>query len=187
MKDKNERVIGPREKDDALLDFVNYQAQEAILNPALPESKKDEILRDAIGTIQKVAERKAVYYAKYGEGRRTRQFHVIYEAANNEVEEPENTPPIITELNEHLKKGAPEDMEGFTVEGIAERIGINRKILYEWTESDTKLTTALGRLKEVQEDDPFKTGGEEDFFVNKMMVTLLLLETRDRHYDTKNQ
>ena len=186
MKDKNERIIGPREKDDALLDFVNYQAQEAILNPALPETKKDEILRDAIGTIQIVAERKAVYYAKYGEGRRTRQFHVIYEAANNEEEERENTPPIIAELNEHLKKNAPEDMEGFSVESIAERIGINKKILYEWVESDPEFTTALGRLKEVQENDPFKTGGEEDFFVNSMMISLLLFETRDRHYKSTN-
>ena len=40
------------------MNFVNYQAQEAILNPALPESKKDEILEDAIGTIQQVAERR---------------------------------------------------------------------------------------------------------------------------------
>ena len=186
MKDKNERIIGAREREDALLDFVNYQAQEAILNAALPESKKDEILRDAIGTIQKVAERKAVYYAKYGEGRRTRQFHVIYEAANSGEEEQENTPPIIAELNEHLKKNAPEDMQDFTVEGIAERVGISRKILYEWTESDSEFTTALGRLKEIQENDPFKTGGEEDFFVNSMMISLLLFETRDRHYKPNN-
>jgi len=180
MKDKNERIIGTREKDDALLDFVNYQAQEAILNPNLPGSYKDEALRSAIGTIQKIAERKSVYYAKYGEGRKTRQPHVIYEAANNE--ETENTPQVIAELNEHLKKDTPEDMKHFTVERISESIGISKKILYEWAESDTEFTTALGRLKEVQENDPFKTGGEEDYFVNSMMIALLLFETRDRHY-----
>jgi hypothetical protein len=38
MRDKNEKIIGIREKDDAPLNFVNYQAQEAILNPTLPES-----------------------------------------------------------------------------------------------------------------------------------------------------
>jgi hypothetical protein len=43
--------------------------------------------------------------------------------------------------------------------------------------------TALERLNDVQEDDPFKTGGEEDFFVNSMMVALLLLETKDRHHE----
>src|SRR5687768_10106116 len=95
------KLIGTREREDALLDFVNYQAQEAILNPNLPGPKKDEILDDAIETIQKVAERKAVYYAKYGEGRRIRSSHVIYEAAHEESEEQENTPTIITELNEN--------------------------------------------------------------------------------------
>src|SRR5687767_11666375 len=103
MNDKNEKKIGTREEDDALLNFVNYQAQEAILNPNLPASHKDEVLEDAVDTIQKVAERKAVYYAKHGEGRRTRNSHIIYEAANDESEEQESTPPIIAELNENLK------------------------------------------------------------------------------------
>src|SRR5215210_3484411 len=87
MNEKSEKIIGTREKDDALLDFVNYQAQEAILNPNMPESKKEQILEDAIGTIQKAAERKAAYYAKYGEGRRTRKPHIIYEAPQDESEE----------------------------------------------------------------------------------------------------
>ena len=43
------------EKENALLDFVNRQAQEAILDPNLPSSYKDEVMDDAIGTIQKVA------------------------------------------------------------------------------------------------------------------------------------
>src|SRR5688572_29966126 len=182
MNEKNKRLIGIGEKENALLDFVNYQAQEAILNPNLPESKKDKILEDAIGTIQKVAERKATYYAKYGEGRRQRQFHVIYEAPKDEGEEQEETPPIISELNENLKKDAPGDLKSFTVERISESIGISKKILYEWTESDTEFTTALGRLKDVQENDPLKTGMEEDYFVNSMMIALLLMETRERHF-----
>ena len=62
------------ERENALLDFVNRQAQEAILDPNLLGSYKDEVVDAAIGTIQKVAEKKAVYYAKYGEGRRQRQF-----------------------------------------------------------------------------------------------------------------
>lgn len=181
MKDKSQNLIGRREKEDALLNFVNYQAQEAILNPNLPEKYKDEVLGAAVETIQKVADRRAVYYAKYGEGRRTRQFHVIYEAANNKDEERENIPPVIAELNENLKKDAPEDMKQFTVERISESIGINKKILYEWAESDSEFTTAIERLKDVQKDDPFKTGTEEDYFVNSMMIALLLMETRDRH------
>ena len=68
-----ERPISQIEKDNAVLDSVNYQAQEAILDPNLPESYKDKILDLAIEQIQKVAESKAAYHAKYGEGRRTRQ------------------------------------------------------------------------------------------------------------------
>src|SRR5215207_10366310 len=109
------------------MDFVNYQAQDAILNPILPESYKDEVLDATIGTIQKVAERKAAYYAKYGEGRRTRKPHIIYEAAHDESEEQENIPSIIAELNENLTKDVSPDLKYFTVEWIAEKAGINKK------------------------------------------------------------
>ena len=170
------------ERENALLDFANRQAQEAILNPNLPGSYKDEVVDAAIDTIQKVSERKAVYYAKYGEGRRLRQFHVIYEAPKDEGEEQEETPQIFARLNENLKKDAPGDMKSFTVERISESIGISKEILYEWAESDAEFTTALGRLKDVQENDPLKTGTEEDYFVNSMMIALLLMETRDRHF-----
>lgn len=186
MKSGTEKITRTREKDDALLDFVNYQAQDAILNPNLPESYKDEVLEAAVGTIQKVAERKAVYYAKYGEGRRIRRSHVIYEAKRDESEKEENTPPIIAELNENLKMDSPEGMKDFSVERLAERIGISRNILYEWAESDTQFTTTLEQLKDVQKNDPFRTGTEEDIYVNAMMIALVLMETRDRHYKAGN-
>ena len=73
MKEAREKLIGQKAKDDATMNFVSRQAQEAILDPNLPESYKDEVLGAAIATIHKVAERKAAYYAKHGEGRRTRQ------------------------------------------------------------------------------------------------------------------
>jgi hypothetical protein len=182
MKNKGQTITGSMERDEALMDFVNYQAQEAILNPTLPESYKDEVLEAAVGTIQKVAERKAVYYAKYGEGRRTRKPHVIYEAPQDESEDQENTPSIIAELNENLKKDTSTDTKDFTVEWIAERAGISKNILYEWAGSDTEFTTALETLKEAQKNDPFKTGAEEDTFVNAMMIALVLLETKDRKW-----
>lgn len=91
-----------------------------------------------------------------------------------------DTPDIIDDLNVGLK---PAEM---TVEGIAEKVGINKNILYEWVRSDTEFTTALGRLKDVQENDPFKTGTEEDIYVNGMMIALLLMETKDRHYKSSN-
>lgn len=186
MKPRGGKLPESIERQNALLDFVNRQAQEAILDPNLPGSYKDEVVNAAIGTIQKVAERKATYFAKYGEGRRTRQIHIIYEASKDESEEHEEAPPIIAELNENLKKDAPGDMKGFTVGRISESIGISKKILYEWTESDGEFNTALGRLKDVQENDPLKTGTEEDYFVNSMMIALLLMETRDRHNNTSS-
>jgi hypothetical protein len=187
MEEITKKIIGQREKDDALMDSVNYQAQEAILNPTLPESNKDEVLDAAIGTIQKVAERKAVYYAKYGEGRRSRRPRIIYEAKDNEPEERKDIPPIIEEINEYLKENTPEDTKDFTVEGIAEKVGINTNILYEWVKSDSEFASTLERLKDVQKNDPFKTGTEEDAYVNSMMIALLLMETRDRHYKSENQ
>jgi len=186
MKNKGKPITGSMERDEALMDFVNYQAQEAILNPTLPESYKDEVLDATIGTIQKVAERKAVYYAKYGEGRRTRKPHIIYEAKNDEDEERENPPPIIEEINEYLTKDASPDLKYFTVEWIAEKAGINKNILYEWVKSDSEFATTLKRLKDVQENDPFKTGTEEDTFVNAMMIALVVMETRERHYKSNN-
>jgi len=169
-----------------LLNFVTRQAQEAILDPNLPETYKNQAVEAAVGTIQKIAERKAIYYAKHGEGRRTRKPRVIYEASDYEEEKRENIPPIIAELNENLKRDFTEATNGFTVEWIAERAGINKKTLHEWTESDTEFTTALERLKNVQENDPFKTGTEEDTFVNIMMIALVLMETKDRHFKSQN-
>ena len=186
MEEITKKLIRTREKDNALMDFVNYQAQEAILDPNLPGPYKDEILDDAIGTIQKVAERKATYYGKHGEGRRSRKPHIIYEAKDNEEEERGNIPPIIEELNENLTKDASEDLKYFTVEWIAEKAGVNKKILYEWVGSDSEFTTALERLKNVQENDPLKTGTEEDTFVNAMMIALVVMETRERHYKSQN-
>jgi hypothetical protein len=70
MKERDPNQIGQIEKYDALMNFVNRQAQEAILNMALSDAYKDEVLEVAIKTIQQVAERRAVYSAKHGEGRR---------------------------------------------------------------------------------------------------------------------
>ena len=187
MEEITKKSIGQREKDDALMNFVSKEAQEAILNPNLPESYKDEVLEAAIGTIQRVAERKASYYAKYGEGRRSRRPHIIYEAKDNEPEERKDIPAIIDEINEYLKENAPADTKDFTVEGIAEKAGINKNILYEWVKGDAEFATTLERLKDVQKNDPFKTGTEEDTYVNSMMIALVLLETKDRHYKSENQ
>ena len=95
-------------------------------------------------------------------------------------------PTIIDEINNYLGENFPEGRKKFTVEGIAEELGISKNILYEWLKSDSEFTTALERLKDVQKNDPFKTGTEEDAYVNSMMIAFLLMETRDRHYKSHN-
>lgn len=102
--------------------------------------------------------------------------HTIYHVEDDKGETENNTPKIIDEINEYLKKDSPEEMVGFSVEQIAAKIGISKNILYEWVKSDSDFTASLERLKNVQENDPFKTGTDEDFFVNSMMVALLLME-----------
>jgi hypothetical protein len=187
MKEIREILIGQKEKDDATLNYVSREAQVAILNPDLSDSIKEEILNEAVGTIYQIGERRWIYEAIPRKNSELKQSGSIYEAPKDEGEEEEETPSIIVELNENLQKDAPGDMKSFTVEQISESIGISKKILYEWTESDAEFTTALGRLKDVQENDPLKTRTEEDYFVNSMMIALLLMETRDRHYKSENQ
>jgi hypothetical protein len=72
MKERVANLSGQRERDIALMDFVSYQAQEAIINPNVPDEYKDKLLETAIETIHQVAERKAAYFAKNGDGRKTR-------------------------------------------------------------------------------------------------------------------
>ena len=78
MKERGEYLADQKEKNEATLNFVCRQAQEALLNPTLPDSYKDIVLEAAIGTILKVAESRAAYFAKHGEGRRTRRPKAIY-------------------------------------------------------------------------------------------------------------
>ena len=72
MKERGPNLTDQREKDDALMNFVSYQAQEAILSPNVPDEYKDKLVETAIETINQVAERKAAYFAKHGDGRKTR-------------------------------------------------------------------------------------------------------------------
>lgn len=97
------------------------------------------------------------------------------------------TPQIIKVLNENLKRDAPVEMKDFTVERIAQKIGISKKILYEWTQTDSEFSAALERIKTIQDEDPSKTGTIEDSRVNAMVIAFVLLETRDRHYEANNE
>ena len=97
-----------------------------------------------------------------------------------------DTPPIIDEINAHFKN-VPEDLQGFSVERVAEKLGINKKILYGWVRTDSEFSESLERLKSSQEESSFGAGIDTDSYVDAMMIGLLLLETKDRHFKPENQ
>lgn len=73
MKENGEKIISQKEKDDAVLNFVNFQAQEAILNPNLPEDFKNLVVGDAVRKIQKIGEQRVAYQVQHD-----RKEHEIY-------------------------------------------------------------------------------------------------------------
>ena len=101
--------------------------------------------------------------------------------------EPKETPEVIDEVNRTLGATIPENRQRPTVEGIAEKIGLSRNILYEWVKTDSELSEALGRFQKIQEEDPFKTGTAEDTWIASLVIAFILTETRDRHYKPENQ
>ena len=80
MKENEEKIIGQRETEDATINFLSRQAQEAILDPNLPEFFKDKIVDSAVETILKIAEKRGVYSARQEESHRVEQSHTIYKA-----------------------------------------------------------------------------------------------------------
>jgi hypothetical protein len=91
-------------------------------------------------------------------------------------------PQIILELNGNLGSS------GTTVESITEKGGISKKPFMDgWVKHVVEFLDALKIIKEVQDDDPFKSDDEEDIRVNAIIMTLLLMETKDRHYALQNQ
>lgn len=79
MKERSQYSVGQREKDDALMNFVSRQAQEAILDPNLPETYKNEIVDAAVGTISKIAERRTKYEAAPRKKWGLKRDHTIYQ------------------------------------------------------------------------------------------------------------
>jgi hypothetical protein len=90
-------------------------------------------------------------------------------------EREEKKPQIISDLNANLGAGE------ITVESLAEKVGISEATLYRWVAQDAEFLEALEIIKQVQKDDPFKTGGPEDSLVNAGIIALLLLETKNRY------
>jgi hypothetical protein len=94
-------------------------------------------------------------------------------------EQPE--PTIFDQMNEYLRREAPEDIENPTVQGIAERLGIPRDILDHWLMNDRQFREELTNLKEFQTNDPFNEGGEFDYFIHSSGIQFVLDETKKRY------
>lgn len=174
MRERAENITGQREKDDALMNFVSRQAQEVILNPILPESYKDEVLEAAVETIHRVAERKAAYYAKYGEGRRTRHTQ------QSVKETPPKQPDIFVEVNAYLEAKTLLDSEIPTIQRIAGALGISEGNLNEWVKTDEQFRGWLQKLTKIQAENLISEP-EFDNRADVMLVALFLLETKNRY------
>src|SRR5690349_21396239 len=120
MKDKNENTNKPRTTDEATINFVSHQAQEAILNPNLDDDYKDWIVNAAVRKINRIADGKIIYDVRRSENQGSRTIRESEESKREDI------PPIIGQLNQGLVRNAPEGIEDFTVEGIAERMGVNK-------------------------------------------------------------
>lgn len=84
MKERSEKLIGQKEKDDATIDFVSYQAQEAILDPNVPEFYKHYVVRAAIDALWRITERRNAYNAGRNESQGLKQSHTVYDAEHDQ-------------------------------------------------------------------------------------------------------
>ena len=81
-------------EDDVLRNTVSRQAQEAILNPDVPDAEKDKVVESAVETIHRIGQNRTTYNAlidahnakrearnaKNRESRRLKRLHTVYEA-----------------------------------------------------------------------------------------------------------
>ena len=80
----------------------------------------------------------------------------------------------------------PKDADVPTMESIAEQLEIHRHTLYDWIREDAEFSQKLSILKDVQQNDPFKTGTSEDMRVNSMTIALILIEKRDQQHKSSD-
>jgi hypothetical protein len=87
-------------------------------------------------------------------------------------------PTLFDQINEYLKKEAPEDIPDPTVQGIAERIGIPRDVLNHWLANDKQFKEEMTRIIVFQTSDPMKDGSEFDYFEHASEIQYVLEETK---------
>ena len=80
MKEREEKLIGQKERNDATMNFVSRQAQEAILDPNVPEWYKDYLLKAAIETIRRISDSRPAYNSESQEVPQANRSHTVYKA-----------------------------------------------------------------------------------------------------------
>jgi len=94
------------------------------------------------------------------------------------MKERENSKPnVIEQINENFRKLAPE--EPVTVEWLAQQVGVDRKSLYRWAQSNEGFSDMLESFYALQRHPPFEPDLEIDNPVQEMLLTILIMEARD--------
>jgi hypothetical protein len=99
----------------------------------------------------------------------------------DEEEEDQREPSLFDQMNSYLKKEAPQDIENPTVQGIAERMGITEETLNHWLTTDRQFKEELTRLRDFQQNDPYREGGDFDYFIHSSGIQFVLDETKKRY------
>ena len=92
-------------------------------------------------------------------------------------------PTLFDQMNEYLKKEAPDYIENPTVQGIAQRLGIPGDVLNHWLDNDRQFREEMTNLMEFQSKDPFELndGTEFDYIAHAAGVQFVLDETKKRY------
>jgi hypothetical protein len=90
----------------------------------------------------------------------------------------------IESVNKHLLGNTKDGQEIYTVEGIAEKFGIDNQTLESWTVNDAEFLGGLKRYNELQDQGIF----EPEEFGNRadaMVIAMLISETKSRYPEGK--
>jgi len=87
-----------------------------------------------------------------------------------------NGTELVNEVNDLLKSN--DEKGNFTVQTIAEKIGVGWSEINDWAKSDDVFREGLEKYKRLEEEG---TLAELDNRAHATLIALLLLETKNRH------
>lgn len=99
----------------------------------------------------------------------------------NDDDPKKNIKTTIESVNEYLKGNTAKGEEAFTVQGIAETLGVDNETLEGWTINDADFLGGLNKYKELQDQGIFRPDEEFGNRADAMMIALLILETKKKY------